>query len=328
MNIVILDGYTLNPGDLSWDSLRALGSCIIHDRTPATLTVERALEAEIVLTNKTILDRACLTHLPRLRYIGVLATGHNVVDVATACERGIVVTNVPEYGTRSVAQHTFALLLELTHHCGDHAAAVRAGQWTASPDFSFWNHPLVELDDLTLGLIGYGHIGRAVGEMARAFGMRVIVHSRSAPESVTLDTIFRESDVVSLHCPLTPETRELVNASRLALMKPTAVLLNTSRGLLVNEQDLANALNTGCLAGAGLDVLSTEPPPSTNPLLTAANCIVTPHLAWATHAARERLLRTAIGNIRAFLDGKPQNTVGKLQEQHNHTTGKLKKGKW
>jgi glycerate dehydrogenase len=309
MKIVVLDGYTLNPGDLNWDGLRALGECEIHDRTPAAQVVERARDAEIVLTNKTVLDRAGIARLPRLRYIGVLATGYNVVDVVAAQERGIVVTNVPAYGTRSVAQHAFALLLELVQHVGDHATAVQNGRWTACPDFSFQDHPLIELDGLTMGIIGYGSIGRAVAGIARAFGMRVIVQSRSARESVGLECLLRESDVVSVHCPLTPDTRELVNAARLGLMKPTAFLINTSRGPLINERDLADALNSGRLAGAALDVLSVEPPPADNPLLSARNCIITPHHAWATRAARERLLRVVVDNVRAFQSGPPQNVV-------------------
>ena len=316
MKIVVLDGYTANPGDLSWESLSALGDCTVHDRTPAGLTVERARDAEVVLTNKVVLDRATLAQLPKLRYIGVLATGTNVVDVAAAAGLGVVVTNVPAYSTRSVAQLVFALVLELAQHAGAHGAAVRAGRWTSSPDFCFWDHPLVELDGLTMGLVGYGHIGQAVAHLARAFGMRVIVHSRTVRpvagvEFVDLDTLFHRSDVLSLHCPLTPETKGLVNAGRLAVMKSSAFLINTGRGPLVEEADLADALNAGRIAGAAVDVLSVEPPPAGNPLLTAKNCLITPHIGWATRAARERLLRTVVENLRAFLDGQPQNVVGK-----------------
>jgi glycerate dehydrogenase len=314
-NIVVLDGFTLNPGDLDWSPLKALGRCEIHDRTPLDKIVERAATAEIVLTNKAVLAREPIVQLPRLEYIGVLATGTNVVDLAAARERGIPVTNVPAYGTRAVAQATFALLLELTNHAGHHAAAVRAGRWTNNVDWCFWETPLVELDGLTMGLVGLGRIGRAVAELARAFGMKVIAYSptaRNTPTFVTrvgLDQIFRESDVVSLHCPLTPQTRELVNTERLRMMKPGALLLNTSRGPLIDEAALAKALNSGTIAGAGLDVLSVEPPPATNPLLTARNCIITPHNAWATRAARARLLQIAIANIRAFLAGCPENVV-------------------
>ncbi len=316
MNIVVLDGYTLNPGDLSWETLQALGQCTIYDRTPAALTVPRAREAEIVLTNKVVLNREVIAQLPKLRYIGVLATGYNVVDVAAARERDIVVTNVPAYSTRSVAQLVFALLLGLTHHVGHHAQTVREGRWSASPDFSYTDFSLIELDGLTMGVVGLGRIGRAVTALAQAFGMSVLAqHYRpttppSGVELVELDDLFRRSDVVSLHCPLTAENAGLVHAGRLALMKPTAFFINTARGPLVNEQDLADALNAGRLAGAGLDVLSLEPPAADNPLLNAKNCLITPHFAWATYAARVRLLSAAVDNIRAFVAGSPVNRVG------------------
>lgn len=315
MNIVVLDGFTLNPGDLSWDELKALGYCEIHDRTPPAEIRRRAADAEIILTNKTVLTRADLERLPKLKYIGVLATGTNVVDLAVARERGIPVTNVPAYGTKSVAQATFALLLELAHHTGHHAETVRDGQWTNCVDWCYWDFPLVELDGLTMGIVGFGRIGRAVAELAHAFGMNVLAHNPTAKDAppfvlfVPLETLFRESDVVSLHCPLTPQTKNLVNAQRLATMKPTAFLLNTSRGPLVDEHALADALNEGEIAGAGLDVLSTEPPPADHPLLRAKNCIITPHNAWATRAARARLMRITVENVRAFLAGKPQNVV-------------------
>lgn len=316
MNIIVLDGYTLNPGDLSWSVLESLGACTIHDRTSPERIVESAREADILFTNKVVLGRAELVQLPRLRYIGVLATGYNVVDVVAARERGIVVTNIPTYGTRSVAQMTFAHLLELTQHVGHHAETVRQGRWTQSKDFCYWDFPLVELEGLTLGLVGFGRIGRAVAELALAFGMKVLAYdtagssgSGSGVSMVDLDTLFRDSDVVSLHCPLTADNKGLVNAVRLKLMKPTAFLINTSRGPLVDEAALAAALNAGGLAGAGLDVLSSEPPRADNPLLTARNCHMTPHLAWATKAARERLLATAIFNLRAFLSGQPKNVV-------------------
>lgn len=316
MKIVVLDGHTLNPGDLSWDELRALGECEIHPRTPPELVTARAAGAEVVLTNKVVLDAATLAALPALRYIGVLATGYNVVDTAAARARGVTVTNVPGYSTKSVAQLTFALLLELTHHVGHHAETVRAGRWSASPDFCYWDFPLVELDGRTLGVVGFGAIGREVARIAAAFGMRVLAHTRRPPnpppsgvEFVPLEELFACADVVSLHCPLTPETKHLVNAERLARMKPGAFLLNTGRGPLVDEAALAAALNRGELAGAGLDVLSVEPPPPNHPLLTARNCVITPHLAWASEAARRRLLREVVANLRAFLAGSPRNVV-------------------
>ena len=316
MKIVVLDGYTLNPGDLSWEQFKALGDFETHDRTPPEQTVERARDAEIVLTNKTLLDRAVIAALPQLRYIGVLATGYNVVDIEAARERGVPVTNVPEYGTPNVAQAAFALLLELTNRTGHHAQTVSEGRWTAATDFCYWDFPLMELHGLTLGIVGYGRIGQAVGRIGRAFGMKVLVLDASATRIggaearfVDLDTLFRESDVISLHCPLTPETKELINTARLAKMKPTAFLINTARGGLVNETALADALNHGRLAGAGLDVLSIEPPPAGNPLLRAKNCIVTPHIAWATRNARARLMQVATDNLRAWLQSRPQNVV-------------------
>jgi glycerate dehydrogenase len=316
MNIVVLDGYTLNPGDLSWDALQQLGASCIHDRTPLELIAERARDAEVVLTNKTVLNRDTIQALPKLRYIGVLATGYNVVDIAAAKERGIPVTNVPDYGTPSVAQHTFALLLELTQHVGHHAETVRDGRWNRSADFCYWDFPLIELHGLTFGVIGFGKIGRAVAKLADAFGMKVLVHNRSRPkelpphfEFVSLDELLGRSDVVSLHCPLTPENKQFINAQRLARMKPSAFLLNTSRGPLLDEAAVAAALNEGRIAGAGLDVLSIEPPKADTPLLTAKNCLITPHIAWATRAARSRLMDIAVENIRAFLDGSPRNVV-------------------
>ena len=316
MNIVVLDGYTLNPGDLTWDALKQLGSCTVHDRTPPELVLERAREAEVILTNKVVLNRETILALPRLKYIGVLATGYNVVDAAAAKERGIPVTNVPDYGTPSVAQHTFALLLELTQRSGHHAQTVRDGRWAASADFCYWDSPLVELHGLTFGVIGFGKIGRAVARLAEAFGMKVLVHSRRRPsdlpvscEWVELDALLARSDVVSLHCPLTPETKQFINAQRLALMKPTAFLLNTSRGPLLDESAVAAALNAHRIAGAGLDVLSVEPPSAHNPLLTAKNCLITPHIAWASRAARARLMDIAVENIRAFATGTPRHVV-------------------
>ncbi|HXU76140.1 MAG TPA: D-2-hydroxyacid dehydrogenase [Methylomirabilota bacterium] len=315
MKIVVLDGYALNPGDLSWDGLKQFGPCEIYDRTPAAEVVPRAAQAAIILTNKTELTRAQLEKLTPLKYIGVLATGTNVVDLAAARERNVTVTNVPAYGTKSVAQTTLALLLELTQHVGHHAETVRAGHWTRSADWSYWDRPLIELEGLTMGIVGFGRIGRAVADLAAALGMRVLATSQThkdgpaAVEFVPLEDLFRRSDVVSLHCPLTPLTKHLVNAERLAWMKPAALLLNTSRGPLIDEPALANALNSGRIAGAGLDVLSQEPPPAGNPLLAARNCVITPHLAWATGAARARLMKIAVENLRAFLAGSPRNVV-------------------
>jgi len=316
MNIVVLDGHTLNPGDLSWEDLEKLGPCVVHARTPAGEVIARAAEAQAVITNKVQFSRETISALPKLRYIGVTATGYNIIDVAAAKARGVTVTNVPAYGTRSVAQHTFALLLELTQHAGLHSESARSGGWARSPDWCYWERPLVELDGLTMGIVGFGRIGRAVAELAQAFGMKVIAavspRAKEHPHNVSvveLDYLFSTSDVVSLHCPLTEETKHLVNAARLARMKPTAFLLNTSRGPLIDEAALAGALNSGRIAGAGLDVLSAEPPPADHPLLAAKNCIVTPHIAWATRAARERLMHAAVENLKAFLAGKPQNVV-------------------
>lgn len=316
MKIVVLDGRTLNPGDLSWDALRALGDCTVWDRTPPHEVLERAVHAEIVLTNKTRLDRDTLAGLPLLRYIGVLATGTNVVDVRAASERGIVVTNVPNYGSESVAQATFALLLELTNHVGLHAEAARTGRWRASGEFAHTERALVELHGLTLGVVGLGHIGRAVCRIALGFGMHVLAHGPGASrpddppvERVSLDALFAHADVVSLHCPLTPATAHLVDATRLGRMKSGALLINTARGGLLDEVAVAQALASGQLGGAGLDVLSVEPPPDDHPLLHAPNCIVTPHNAWATRASRARLLETAVANVRAFLAGRPAHVV-------------------
>ncbi|MCE9629281.1 MAG: D-2-hydroxyacid dehydrogenase [Planctomycetia bacterium] len=312
MHIVILDGLTTNPGDLSWEPLERQGTLTVFDRTAPADVVGRAVEADGILTNKCLVGREQMLALPRLKYIGVLATGFNIVDVEVARERGIVVANVPEYSTPNVVQATFALLLELTNHVGHHDATVHAGRWAAGPDFCYWDGDLVELAGLTLGVVGYGRIGRAVAAVGRAFGMRVIHHRRQSggdPECVDLDTLFRESDVVSLHCPLTPETKGMVDARRLSLMKPTAFLINTARGPLVVEADLAAALDAGRIAGAGIDVLSVEPPPASNPLLTARNCIITPHIAWATRNARRRLIDMTAANLAAFAAGRPQNVV-------------------
>lgn len=316
MQIIVLDGYTLNPGDLSWAPLEALGPCRVQHRTPPGETRARCEGAAVVLTNKTVLDGEVIRSLPDLRYIGVMATGYNVVDLNAARARSIPVTNVPGYSTPSVVQLTFALLLELTHHVGQHAQSVRDGRWSASPDFCYWETPLVELAGRTFGIVGFGNVGRGVAGVAAAFGCRVLVHTRTPPvevppglQFVDLPTLFRESDVVSLHCPLTEQTRHLINRERLGWMKPSAFLLNCGRGPLVKEAALAEALNSGRLAGAGLDVLSAEPPAPDNPLLEAANCVLTPHIGWATRAARERLLAEVIANVRAFLAGQARNVV-------------------
>ena len=315
MKIVVLDGHTLNPGDLSWDAVHALGSCTIYERSTPAEVVSRACDAEAVLTNKTVLSAELLGALPKLRYIGVLATGYNVVDVAAARARGITVTNVPGYGTRSVAQHTMALLLELSNHVGLHARQSAMGTWSAARDFCYWDRPLRELDGLTMGIVGYGAIGRCVAGLARAFGMSVIATSRKRPEAEThlcwmpLDELLGSSDMVSLHCPLTDETRALISPRTLTLMKPGAFLINTSRGPLIDEPALAAALCAGQIAGAALDVLSTEPPPGDHPLLSAPNCLITPHQAWASGAARTRLLAAAAENLRAFLASRPVNIV-------------------
>ena len=317
MKIVILDGHTLNPGDLSWAGLEALGPCDIHERTKPEEVIARMDGAGVAVTNKVAFPRELLGQLPALRFIAVTATGYNVVDVEAARERGIPVSNVPTYGTQSVAQMVFAHVLNLTQHVADHARAVEQGRWIASGEFCFWEHPLVELADLTMGIVGFGRIGRATATLARAFGMNVLAHDASLPtetpegvEMVPLEPLLRQSDVVSLHCPLTPETEGLVNAARLSLMKPSALLINTSRGPLVDEQALAEALNAGQIAGAGLDVLTEEPNAPDNPLVGAKNCYITPHIAWATRSARRRLLETTIENVKAFLAGHPQNVVG------------------
>ena len=320
MKLVVLVGHALNPGDLSWEEIKDLADCTVYERTPKEKVMERIGDAELVLTNKTVLDRAVLEQLPNLRYIGVLATGVNVIDLEAARERGIAVTNVPGYSTPSVAQMVFALLLELTLQVGHHGALVRSGAWARSADFSFFDRPLVELDGLTLGIVGFGAIGRRVTRIAEAFGMKVLVHT-AHPEKyrhlaenrelsfVDLEALFRKSDAVTLHCPLTPETQSLVNDQRLNQMKPGAYLINTGRGPLVDEAALAAALNEGRIAGAGLDVLSKEPPAADNPLLTARNCFITPHIAWASGAARQRLMAVVAENLRAYLEGGPQNRV-------------------
>ncbi|MBI3786558.1 MAG: D-2-hydroxyacid dehydrogenase [Deltaproteobacteria bacterium] len=320
MRIVVLDGYTLNPGDNPWDELAVLGSLEVHDRSAPDRVVERAGDAEIILTNKTRLPAEILAALDRLQFVSVLATGYDVVDIAAARRRGIPVSNVPEYGTDSVAQHVLALLLELCHRTGEHDAAVHAGEWSSSPDFCFWHRSPVGLVGLTLGIVGYGRIGKRVAVLARCFGMHVVKASRAqGPEpadpsvdTLSLDELFAHADVISLHCPLSPDTARFVNARLLRSMKPTAFLINTARGALVDEADLADALNAGRLAGAAVDVVSSEPIRSDNPLLAARNCIITPHIAWAGLAARRRLMATTVENVRAFLAGRPINVVNGL----------------
>jgi glycerate dehydrogenase len=316
MNIVVLDGYTLNPGDLSWDDLRALGECAVYERTPPVQIMERAAGVPALLTNKTPLTAETLRALPDLRYVGVLATGYNIVDADAARSLGIVVTNVPAYSTLSVTQMVFGHLLNHTLHVADHARVVADGAWAQAKDFAFWLSPLTELSGLTMGILGFGRIGAATAGAARAFGMNVIAHDpdpgriRSAGfEPVDLNGLFRRSDVLTLHCPLTERTRAIVDESRLRLMKRTAFLINTSRGPVIDEMALARALNEGWIAGAGLDVLSAEPPPADHPLLTARNCTITPHIAWATRAARERLMTEVVENLRAFQRGTPRNVV-------------------
>jgi len=314
MEIVVLDGYTLNPGDLSWEGLEALGQYTVYDRTAPDQLLERARQAQVLLTNKVVLNREVMDRLQDLDYIGVLATGYNVVDMEAARDKRIVVTNVPAYGTDSVAQHVFALLLELVSGVGRHTEAVRTGKWSRSPDFCFNDVSMMELAGLTMGVVGHGAIGKAVSRIAEAFNMNVIVHTRTKEKGkgikyVDLETVFSESDIVSLHCPLTPETEGMVNSKRLQMMKKTALLINTSRGPLVDETTLADALNTGQIAGAALDVLSTEPPPESNPMLKARNCIITPHIAWATLAARKRLMDTVVGNVKAWMEGRAVNVV-------------------
>lgn len=317
LKIVVLDGYTLNPGDLSWKDLEALGTVKIYDRTHPGEVVERATGAQIVLTNKTVLDGEALSQLPDLKYIGVLATGYNVVNLEAARRQGITVTNIPAYSTDSVAQMVFAHLLNITQRVGHYAEEVASGHWTKQADFSYWNTPLIELAGKTLGVIGLGHTGMATARIALAFGMQVLAYtSKSAAElpagirkADSLEQVFSDSNVVSLHCPLTETTKNLVNMERLKLMKREAVLINTGRGGLVNETDLAEALEKGLLAAAGVDVLSSEPPVPGHPLVGVKNCFITPHIAWATLEARQRLMGQAVRNIEAFLSGQPINTV-------------------
>ncbi len=317
MKIVVLDGYTLNPGDLTWDGLRELGELAVYDRTPPDKVPERSEGADILLTNKTLLTGEILKSLPGLKYVGVLATGYNVIDIEMAAKLGIVVTNIPAYSTNSVAQLTFALILELCFHAQKHSDSVMSGKWSGSVDFTYRDYPLTELASKTLGIIGFGTIGKKVSEIAMAFGMNVIALSKPKSDQshttgisrAALPELLSNSDIVSIHCPLTPETAGMININTLRLMKRSAFLINTSRGPIVVEKDLAEALNEGIIAGAGLDVLSVEPPPEDNPLLRAINCIITPHIAWATLESRTRLMKMAVQNVRAFMSGSAINVV-------------------
>lgn len=319
MKIIVLDGYTLNPGDLSWDALNKLGETIIYDRSSMIETPDRVADADIVITNKAPLTETIIDKAAKLKYIGVTATGYNVVDITAAVKRNIIVTNVPAYGTASVAQLTFALIFELTTHVSAYAQSVDNGDWVRSKDFSYQKQTIAELQNKTLGIIGLGQIGKTVATIALAFGMRVIAShkhpGRDKMEDVRFvdeETCFREADIISLHCPLTADNKYFVNRKLLGVMKSTALLINTSRGDLINESQLAEALNYGTISGAGLDVLSTEPPLENNPLLHAKNCLITPHIAWATYEARSRLMNDVVKNVQAFMDGTPVNVVSSL----------------
>lgn len=319
MKIVVLDGYTLNPGDISWNALENLGKLIVFDRTPYTIDsiVENIANAEVVFTNKTPINKEVLDKVPNVKYIGVLATGFNVVDVKAAKNKNIVVTNIPDYSSAAVAQFTMALLLEFCHNVGEHNVSVKNGNWVKSDDFCYWNKPLIELAGKTLGLIGFGKIGKATAKLAQAFGLKVLVYTRTVDASlendnlhfVSLDNLLENSDFISLHCPLTEETEGIIDASTIVKMKQSAMLINTSRGPLVNEQDLASALNNNQITAAAVDVVSEEPMKANNPLLTAKNCIITPHIAWAPKEARMRLMQIAANNLDSFLKKQPINVV-------------------
>ena len=317
MKIVVLDGYTLNPGDLSWNGLKQLGDVVIYDRTPHDKILERSIDAEVLFTNKTPLEGHVLEQLPSLKYIGVTATGYNIVNTEVAKQKGITVTNVPGYGTESVVQLTFALLLELCLHVQHHSDEVRSGKWSRSEDFSFWDFPLIELSGKTMGIIGLGNIGQKVAEVATAFGMNILAASRRQSDQskrsnfqwADINVLLENSDVVSIHCPLVPETKGLINKESIKQMKRSAFLLNTSRGQIIIDEDLAEALNHDVIAGAGIDVLSVEPPPENNPLFKAKNCVITPHIAWATKEARERLMNIAVKNLAEFIAGRPMHVV-------------------
>lgn len=316
MRIVVLDGHTLNPGDLSWDGLKAMGELTVYDRTNPEQTRERAADAEVIFTNKVVFNRETIESLPKLKFIGVLATGYNVVDIAAANDAGITVCNIPAYSTQSVAQLVFAHILHFANNVALHSSSVRKGDWTQSTDFAYWLTPQTELAGKTLGIVGFGQIGQAVARIALAFGMTVLFNNRSQKATllnarqVDLDTLLQNSDYISINCPLTAENSGFINYVTLRKMKPSAYLVNTGRGPLINEQDLADALNNGDIAGAGLDVLSAEPALPENPLLKAKNCHITPHIAWASLEARQRLMNIATNNLKAFIDGKPINVVG------------------
>lgn len=316
MQIVVLDGYAENPGDLSWDCFETLGELIIYDRTPEEQIVDRIRNAEAVLTNKTPLTDKVFQYCPKLRYIGVLATGYNVVDIEAAKKRGIVVCNIPSYSTPSVAQMTMALLLEICHHAGEHSLAVKNGEWTRNKDWCFWKYPLIELQGKNIGIIGYGHIGQEVGAIARAFGMKVLALKRRVSqvssereEYVELDELLERSDVISLHCPLFPDTKGIIREETIAKMKDGVILLNTSRGALIEEDALARALKNGKIRAAGVDVVSTEPIRADNPLLACENCLITPHIAWATLESRKRLMDFAFDNLQSYMNGSIKNQV-------------------
>lgn len=318
MKIVVLDAFAMNPGDLNWNALKQLGETGIYERSSLEETKARIADAEIVLTNKAIVTKEVIEAAPKLKYIGVMATGYNIVDITAAHSRNITVTNVPSYSTASVAQLTFAFILEMANHTALYADSVRRGNWIKSEDFSYQLKPIMELQDKTLGIIGFGQIGKAVAKIALAFGMKVIAShkhpERDRMQGVTFvdeKTCFREADILSLHCPLNEKNFQFVNKELLATMKPASILINTSRGGLINEPDLAKALNEGIIAGAALDVLSIEPPSADNPLLYAKNCLINPHVGWATFEARSRLMEVVVNNVKAFLKGHVENEVGK-----------------
>lgn len=315
MKIVVLDGYTCNPNDLSWDMFEKLGELTVYDRTKPNEVLQRAKDADVLITNKTVLNKEIISQLTLVKYIGVIATGYNVVDVAAAKEKGIVVTNVPGYSTASVAQHVFSLLLEITARVGHHDQTVKSGRWSSSLDFCYWNYPLMELADKTFGVLGYGRIGKQTAVIAKAFGMNVIAYDRGRTnhdgivEKVSLPQLFTQSDIISLHVPLSDDTREIINKNSLSMMKEGVILINTSRGPLINESDLAQALLSKKVKAAGLDVLTQEPPAADNPLIPLDNCLITPHIAWAPIEARERLLHIAADNLKKFQEGIEQNRV-------------------
>ena len=318
MKIVVLDGYTENPGDLSWEALGKLGELTVYDRTAAEDIISRIGDAEIVITNKTPISRATMDACPNIRYIALLATGYNVVDVNAAKEKGIPVSNVPTYGTAAVGQFAIAMLLEICHHVAHHSDTVHAGKWNSCPDWCYWDYPLIELDGKTMGIIGFGRIGQATGKIAKAMGMKVLAYDSFQSESgkalaeyVDLDTLLASSDVVALHCPLFPETEGIINKDTIAKMKDGVILLNNSRGPLIVEQDVADALNSGKIYAAGLDVVSTEPIKADNPLLTAKNCLITPHISWAPKESRQRIMDCTVSNVQAFQAGEPVNVVNR-----------------